>query len=151
MPDDVLGLPLHPLVIHAVVVLLPLAGLGALALAAVPRWRTTYGWLLLAVATAGTASVPVATRTGTQLRSDLQIGGTAAEVVDRHQMLGERVIWAALPFWVLLVAGVLLARRRSSGGSVTVVWLLAAVAGLATIALVVVTGHVGSEAVWSRG
>ena len=31
MPETVLGLPLHPLVVHAVVVLVPLSALGAVA------------------------------------------------------------------------------------------------------------------------
>lgn len=35
----VFGLPAHPLVVHAVVVLLPLAAVAAIAAALVPRWR----------------------------------------------------------------------------------------------------------------
>lgn len=45
MPDTVLGVPLHPLVAHVVVMFVPLAALGTIAVAAVPRWRSTNGWL----------------------------------------------------------------------------------------------------------
>jgi uncharacterized membrane protein len=37
MPWFIGGLPLHPLVVHATVVLVPLAVLGALAIVAFPR------------------------------------------------------------------------------------------------------------------
>ena len=55
------GVPLHPLVVHAVVVLGPLAALTGLAYAAVPRWRWLLRWplVVLAVVTAVTAFVAV--------------------------------------------------------------------------------------------
>lgn len=37
------GLPLHPLVVHAAVVLLPLAALGAIVIAVSERARKRYG------------------------------------------------------------------------------------------------------------
>ena len=43
MFDLINGLPVHPLVVHAVVVLLPLAALGTIALAVRPAWRRPYG------------------------------------------------------------------------------------------------------------
>ena len=42
MFDLINGLPVHPLVVHAVVVLLPLATLGLIAIAVRPAWRRTY-------------------------------------------------------------------------------------------------------------
>ncbi len=39
MFDLINGLPIHPLVVHGVVVLLPLAILGTIAIAARPAWR----------------------------------------------------------------------------------------------------------------
>ena len=40
------GLPAHILLVHAVVVLAPIAGLGAIVYAAAPRWRTYLAWPL---------------------------------------------------------------------------------------------------------
>ena len=37
--DLINGLPVHPLVVHAVVVLVPLAALGTIAIALRPAWR----------------------------------------------------------------------------------------------------------------
>ena len=68
MPDTVFGVPLHPLVNHAAVVLVPLAVLGTLLITVVPRWRTVYGWLVVALAAVAFATVPVATRSGATSR-----------------------------------------------------------------------------------
>ena len=78
LPDTVLGLPLHPLVVHAVVVLVPLVSLGFLVLAVVPRWRGTYGPLLAVIATVAVAAVPVATASGENLEASLNAGGEVA-------------------------------------------------------------------------
>jgi hypothetical protein len=56
--DTFFGLPVHALVMHVVVVLVPLAAAGVLAIAVVPSWRTRFGVLVLAIATAGLAAVP---------------------------------------------------------------------------------------------
>ena len=54
------GIPAHPLVVHAVVVLLPLAAVGTLLVVARPLWRRQLGVWVLLLALAGTAAVPVA-------------------------------------------------------------------------------------------
>ena len=64
MFDLIDGLPVHPLVVHAVVVMLPLAVLGTVALALRPAWRLRYGWLLVGVTAVATVLVPVATSSG---------------------------------------------------------------------------------------
>ncbi len=48
MFDLINGIPVHPLVVHAVVVLLPLALLGTIAIAVKPAWRRPYGPLVVA-------------------------------------------------------------------------------------------------------
>ncbi len=149
VPDTVFGLPLHPLVIHAVVVLVPLAALGAFALAGVPRWRRAYGWPVLALATVALLSVPVATRTGEQLKASLTLGGPVLDKVARHQQLGGLVIWAVLPLWALLLALVLAHRSGQRPGVEAVAAWLAALAGVAATVLVVLAGHAGATAVWN--
>jgi hypothetical protein len=41
--DTVAGLPVHPLVVHAAVVLLPLSAIGLVTIILVPRWRASFG------------------------------------------------------------------------------------------------------------
>ena len=67
MPSTVLGLPVHPLVVHAAVVLVPLAALLLLAigaLAAVRRWARV---LTPATAVVALMLVPLATSSGENL------------------------------------------------------------------------------------
>lgn len=108
MLDTVFGLPVHALVVHAVVVLLPLAALGAIAVTVVPRLMRGYGPLVAAATVAAVAAVPVATRSGQHLYDRKSASFTAADVaeaalMERHRQLGHQL----LPWAVLLLAGVL--------------------------------------------
>ncbi|HEY0816452.1 MAG TPA: DUF2231 domain-containing protein [Pseudonocardia sp.] len=97
MPTFLGNLPLHPLVVHAVVVLVPLAILGALIIAVWPAARRRYGWLVVAVAAAATVAIPVATSTGEGLEHRLP--RTAA--IETHARLGDDLL--------VFVAGLLVA------------------------------------------
>jgi hypothetical protein len=161
------GIPAHPLVVHAVVVLLPLAAVGTLLVVARPHWRRQLGVWVLLLAAAGVASVPVAVRTGEQLKQALG-GGTPLVAV--HENRAETLPFPALIFLVLLAATVFAGRRADrlvgwegpgaahalvTGGNVAI-WrwitlalgVLAAIAGLVVTGIVVLVGHSGSEAVW---
>jgi hypothetical protein len=108
--DLVNGLPVHALVVHAVVVLLPLACLGTIAIAVRPRWRGTYGWLVVGCAAVSTALIPVATSSGEALEEHVGSPGEHAE-------LGDQLIWFAIPLLVLSLALVWLDRRSSAASS----------------------------------
>jgi hypothetical protein len=149
MFDTILGLPVHALVVHAVVVLVPLSALGVVAISVVPRWRQRFGVLVLLAATAGLAAVPVATKSGEKLEERIGASGVVARQIEDHQEIGELVLWPTLAMWVLAVALVLLHRRAGGKGMVTVVAVLAAVAAVAAAGFVLRAGHLGSTAVWS--
>ena len=149
MFDTVLGLPVHALVVHAVVVLVPLAALGVAAIALVPRWRERYGVLVLLITTAGLVMVPVATLSGSELRDRLDAGGVVKDQIERHADLGALVIWPTLALWLLAVALVVLTRRGRTDRVVTGVVVLAVLAAAASAGAVVRVGHLGSIAVWS--
>ena len=102
-----LGLPVHALVVHAVVVLLPLAAIAAFALAVVPGWRIRFGWSTLALVTVATGSVPVARESGQWLANALHYPADF-----HHGQLGQLVIFYAVPMWALTVVLVFLERRR---------------------------------------
>lgn len=160
------GIPAHPLVVHAVVVLLPLAAVGTLLVVARPVWRRQLGVWVLLLALAGVAAVPVATQTGEQLQHALNGGGPLVEI---HEERAETLLLPALIFLVLLAATVLVGRRTEAGRSgdgpgaahavitenatlqrVTLVTgILAALAGLVVTGLVVWIGHAGSVAAYS--
>jgi len=121
MLDTIHGLPVHPLVVHAVVVLLPLAILGTIAIVVRPRWRRPYGPLVLAVTAAATVLIPVATSSGEALEHHVGDPG-------RHAQLGDQLIWFALPLLAVVAAIVWLDRRPPRSAPT---WLPAAVSVLA--------------------
>jgi len=148
MFDLVNGLPIHPLVVHAVVVLLPLAVLGTIAIAVRPAWRTRYGVLVVACAAVATALVPVATSSGEALEKHVGDPG-------KHAALGDQLIWFAIPLLVLATALVWLANRAERGRATpgprwlpTAVAVLAAVAALASAVQVYRIGDSGARAAW---
>jgi hypothetical protein len=154
------GIPLHPLVVHAVVVLLPLAALGAVVIAVRRSWRRSFGIPVLLLALVGVAAVPMATTTGTQLRAALDVDNP---LLDVHEQRASWLLPVALVFLVLLAATVLteLAAVRAEVGAhaaqpagptrrrvTTGLSVLAALAGLAVAAVVAWVGHAGSVVVW---
>lgn len=155
----VAGVPAHPLLVHAVVVLLPLAALGAVAVAVRPAWSRPYGPLVAAAALGGAVGATLARTTGLQLESAIGVTPEFAPVVDAHEQLGNSVLWVSWPFAALAVATVVLAFRttRTGGGGGTatatrtttrVVGAVTAVVGVVAVVLVVLAGHSGAAAVW---
>lgn len=142
MFDTVDGLPLHPLVVHAVVVLLPLAVLGTVAVVLKPSWRRSHGWLLVACTAVATALIPIATSSGEAFEKRVGDPG-------RHAQLGDQLIWFAVPLLVLDLVLVVVARWREAPkllvGGVAVLALAAAVANGVQVYRV---GESGARAAW---
>lgn len=152
------GLPAHILLIHAVVVLAPIAGLGAIAYAVVPRWRSYLAWPLGALSL---ALVPVSLLTA-QAGEQLQEARPASALVHEHAQQGD-VLKAVSVLFFLVVAAMLVVSFEPIGSRVAflgglrqnrvirVVLLTAGVAaGVFFIYQSVVTGHSGAASVWSR-
>ncbi|MBN9100801.1 MULTISPECIES: DUF2231 domain-containing protein [unclassified Pseudonocardia] len=149
------GIPAHPLVIHAVVVLLPLATLGALLIAVRPRLRRTFGIPVLLMALVGVAAVPVATQTGEQLQRVLPGPNPLIQI---HEQRGNTLLPWAVAFLVVLAVAVVTefrtsrpvdgATTRTSSRVTTIATVLAAVLGLVVTGLVVWIGDAGATAVW---
>lgn len=147
MFDLINGLPVHPLVVHAVVVLLPLAVLGTLAIAVVPRWRLRYGPLVIADAALVTVLCPIATSSGESLEERVGDPG-------QHADLGETLVWFAAALLIVSALLWFLERRRAAGrtgaprGLVTAVAVLAMVVSLASAVQVYRVGDSGARAAW---
>jgi uncharacterized membrane protein len=143
--DTINGLPVHPLIVHAVVVLLPLSALGAVAIAVRPSWRARYGNLVIIVAALTTLLIPLATSSGERLEARVGDPG-------RHAELGDTLIWFALPLLVVVIALVWLHRRRgvmdrSPALRLAVAALVVVIAG-ANLVQVFRVGESGARAVW---
>ncbi|RZT28523.1 hypothetical protein EV649_2300 [Kribbella sp. VKM Ac-2569] len=151
------GLPLHPLLVHGVVLLVPVAALLAIVYALVPKWRYLLRNPALAFALAAVVMTQVASLTGQDLRRDRNLRSAQVET---HDMWAGRLelgalalaAVAAVAWWVLPHISAL------AGGSdkkarmpvlVPVVMVLLPIAGVAVLLLVIATGHAGAEAVWN--
>lgn len=146
MFDTIAGLPVHALVVHAVVVLLPLMALLTLLWTWRPGTSARLGWGVVA-ANAGIAlTTLVAKQSGERLQARLSQPGEPPVAAD-HQAIAQFLPWLAL---ALAVASVLvqLLRRGSAGMPGRLTAALTAVVALAVIVWTVRTGHSGSEAVW---
>jgi uncharacterized membrane protein len=165
MPEFVSGLPLHALVVHFVVVLLPLAVAGSVVVALWPAARERFGWLVAAVAVVATILVPVATNSGKQLKR--RVGGSA--LLDEHERLGDQLLFYAIPMAVAVLGLMIvheLGKRRASADTdasgadaptviatrtnVAVVVVAVLTIGLAVAAGIHVyrVGDAGSRVVW---
>jgi len=110
VPATIFGLPLHPLVVHATVVIVPLAALLLIASAVSGRVRRWAGWLTPAVATLALVLVPLSTSTGENLE------GAVGEspLVETHAELADQLLPWAIGMVVLAFALVWLDRRERS-------------------------------------
>lgn len=140
------GLPAHPLLVHAVVVLLPLAAFGAGLVAARPSWSRPYGPLVATGALAGAVVATLAKLAGDRLAAAIEITPGFQPVIDEHGRLGLYVVLAAWPFALLALLAAVLGRRP--GGPARAAGVLAAAAGVAAVVTTVLAGHSGSAAVW---
>lgn len=139
---SVVGLPLHPLVVHGVVVLLPLMAVLTVGVAVLGRWSRG-AWPVVAGNVVVTLMVLVARESGRRLQAALPVQN---EAIERHASLGDR-----LPLFALgvLAASVVVALVRSSTRMRWVGVVLTVVAAAAAITWTVLTGHSGAFAVWN--
>ena len=149
--ENLFGLPAHPLVVHAAVILLPLAAIGLILVAAIPRARRLYAPIVLGVALAATVAVGLAQQSGESLEERVD----ETELVEEHAEQGESVLpWAiALTVVSALVAAEPYLRNRSGRlppRVVTAVLLGASlIVGVGATWTVIDVGHSGAKSVWS--
>lgn len=144
MPETVLGLPLHPLVVHATVVLVPLAAVLMIATAFSARLRRWAGPLPLGLSALSVALTFASTMSGENLDEALP----ETPLIERHAELGEMLEWWAIAMLVVAVVQWLLARRHVRTGLATVVAVLGVVVAVGATVQVALVGHSGAKAVW---
>lgn len=147
---EINGLPLHPLVVHAAVVLGPLSALAALAYALVPAWRDRLRWPLLVVVLVATASIWASFLTGQSFRDSKPFFSQPplAAKIRHHEQLAGVLRLVTSGFAVLTVLAVWLHDRR---GVVRLALAgLVSVAAIATLVYTALTGDAGAQAVWGQ-
>jgi uncharacterized membrane protein len=154
--ESLFGLPAHPLLVHAAVVLVPLAAIGTVAIAVWPAARRRLGWVVVGLGAVAFVFALLAQGSGEELEHKVE----ESELVEEHAELGDTMPWFALPI-ALTAAGVMVLDRRRQrtdegtrpawmGPAVIVVSgaaILASVVGTVRIAQV---GHSGARATWQE-
>ena len=149
--DTLFGLPAHPLVVHAAVVLLPIAAIALIVVAAIPRARRVYGPVVLGVALAATIAVGLAQQSGESLQGDVD----KTELVEEHTEQGDTVLPWAIGVTVVsaLVAAEPYTRKRLDSLSPRVVTAVlvgaSLIVGVGATWTVIEVGHSGATSVWS--
>jgi uncharacterized membrane protein len=108
MFDEVFGLPAHPLIVHAPVVLVPLTAAVAAAYGILVPLRRHLGWLLALLSLAAAGSAFVAVLSGKEFEK--RLGATPQ--IERHAGFGENLRNVALALAVVAVALVVVDLRR---------------------------------------
>lgn len=153
MFDEINGLPVHPLVVHAAVVVVPLAGLLGV-LFAIPRTRRWARIPLAVVSVGAVATVYLARKSGTELRAVLGLNGAdspAALIVREHAERASLLFIFTIAFAVLaVVALVVSAKAEELPAAAPVVLSILLVLGAGALAFQAFrVGESGSEAVWN--
>ena len=150
MFDQVNGLPVHVLVVHAAVVFVPLLALSGVLYALVPKLRARLGWVVGLLAVGAPAAALAAMLSGSAFY-DRKYAGVPEEAianVQQHASFGTRTFWFTLGLGVAAGLLVWLTSRRplpraAEAGLTVAVIALAAVAAF----YVFQTGDSGAQSV----
>jgi hypothetical protein len=159
MPESVFGLPTHPLVVHAAVVLVPLAAIALIAVGWNAAWRRRYYLPVMLISLAGAAGSFLAQQTGGPLKRALRDAGKR---VGNHPQQGQTAF-----IFALLLAGVCIAlyiheeygdwirarlgigdRYRLPIDEHIVLYAIAVPVAAVAIATMMLAGHSGATLVW---
>ena len=163
---EISGVPLHPLVVHAVVMLVPVAVLLGWGHAFLAGWRWLTRWLALGASVAALGAVFVARQSGEDLLEKRAFLTSAQspvrDLIETHEERADLLFIAVIAFtvvtvvafWALpAVSGLTTGRYAHVGRDdvwlLRTVQLLSVATGLAALVYVVLTGDAGARAVWA--
>ena len=149
--DTLFGLPAHPLIVHAAVVLLPIAAIGLIVVALVPKARRHYAPVVFALALVATVAVGLAQQSGESLEGQVK----KTEQVEEHTEQGETVLPWAIAVTIVSAAVAAEPYLRDRLGKVSpkvvagVLISASVIAGVGATWTVIEVGHSGATSVWS--
>jgi hypothetical protein len=155
--DTFNGIPVHPLLVHAAVVFVPLLCLLALAYALVPPVRRLIGWAAALLAVAAPLTAWFAKLSGDKLQQKLVRDGFGPDIlrqVDAHGQFGLRTMWfsVGLGAATLLLVFLTTTTARRARPLPTLITVVFAVGILVLVGFtgyyVFKTGDTGARAVW---
>nr|WP_120491013.1 DUF2231 domain-containing protein [Corynebacterium lactis] len=160
MLTRIAGLPAHPLLVHFAVVIVPVAAIAAIVYVAAPRLRDRFATVsavlsvlaLLGTAVAKSAGESMLPLMGLSERNPGQVADHA-EYADMLMIavivmtIGMVVAWAVNSPWATTKLAIL---RTWRSWAAPLGMVLAVIGAVASIVLVVITGHEGASLTWSE-
>jgi len=153
--ESLLGLPAHPLLVHAAVVLVPLAALALAIVGWKPAWRKHYAFPVALLAVAGAVFAFLAKSSGEPLEDQVKRAAQSAGVqahFGEHAEQGDTAFVFALIFafaatavWAVDRFG---DRWRLPKWAPLVTYCVAMLPAILALATMFVAGHSGAELVW---
>jgi uncharacterized membrane protein len=140
--DTVAGLPVHPLVVHFAVVVLPISAIALMAMIYTPKLKNKYSFISVMGVIFGSAAVLISKQSGEALSERV---GLPIE----HSDYGTYLTIAAFIFLALSIIWYRSSRGRRSR-VVTPLGHVTVIAGIAVLGLTFLTGHSGAKAVWEE-
>jgi hypothetical protein len=159
--EEFMGIPIHPLLLHAAVVLVPLLAILTIAYAIVPFVRPHTRWVLGLLALATPFAVLLAKLSGdaffARLRSRNRVTPEFLPKLEAHRNFGTLTLYATIVLALLALALVYFVAPRvaAAGGAGSsralplVMGALAVVAAAVSLYYVIRTGDSGAKAVWT--
>ena len=143
--DLFFGLPLHILVNHAVVVLIPLGVIAMLLVIFVPRLRRHYLYVSVGLIVIGAVAAIIAEKSGESLADRVGSPGV-------HEEWGEQLVTVAWALVTVSVAWAILLRFTNAAARIAAIVASVAVVALAgaSVVLVILAGHSGAEVTWQN-
>jgi uncharacterized membrane protein len=147
----IFGLPAHPLLVHIPIVLLPLVGVGAIAMAVSAEARRRFGEVVLGLAAVAFVFTQLAASSGEALQRDVQ----RSSALHQHVQMAGTLRVLSFVLLAVVAAQVVLDRYRRRGKPVhravpMMTAALAVVVSLGTTGWLIAVGHNGAKAAWQN-
>lgn len=159
--SNIMGLPAHPLIVHAVVVLVPLSALGLFLSAVWPAARAKVGWITVGFSAFCLVMIPFATGSGENLEERVD----ESHLVEKHAELADRMLpWVVVLFLAALALMLFFHFKKRldaqvADGTLTeapgwtkivgpLVIAFAIIASLGNVWTTYEVGHSGAKATW---
>ncbi|MGC4749699.1 DUF2231 domain-containing protein [Micromonospora sp. DT201] len=164
MFEEFMGIPAHPLVLHAAVVFVPLLALLTIGYALVAPIRPHTRWVLGLLALGAPVAALLAKLSGDaffeRMRAANRVTPEFVPTLETHQEFGDSTLWATIGLAIVALALVRFVPPRAAETSATdgsrsgrvltpALQVLALVAAIVTVYYVVRTGDSGAKAVWT--
>jgi hypothetical protein len=155
--DRLWGLPAHPLLLHAPVILIPILAMAVVAGVARPAWRRRYGVGVAALAIVALGSTFLAAGAGEKFKDQrdamrARFGGGEDPALHRHAELAGTLRVIMVVAVIAIVALVVLDRmaRAIPAAAITGLAVAALITSLLAGVWTVRTGHAGAKVTWGE-